>query len=206
MKNTKAIQIAKEVTESITRNTKVSVVALATKLVHALQPIVVQETGVAANQVQEQFMSELLLEQFEKVYAAYGNKDRISEKRLLEGKRTIVEVASAVYSGDVVDGSTSLERGERYCLDVIERSVMDSFRDQRNKTADTIANIVRAIDDPELYYYIEAMLPVVIENVIISAKAHLKSQDEIVDSIDSIAGSIVDSIMKDKETLALFVK
>ena len=199
MKNVKLIgEIAKEMTMEIARTSKVSVKTIATKIAHALQPVVEEETGSTVNDEHEQFMANLLVEQLMQVLESYDNKGRISDKRMKEAIENAKQVASAVYNGGIVDGDTSLERGLVYCGDMLTRAEMDSFRDRRNETASQVASLIRSIDDPELYYYIESMLPAAIENVINAAKAHLLSQDEIEESIDSIADSIVKNIVNEK--------
>lgn len=204
MKNVKFIgEIAREMTMEIARTTKVSVKAIATKVAHALQPVVEEETGREVNDEHEKFMADLLVEQLMQALESYDNKERISDKRMKEAIENAKHVASAVYNGGIVDGSTSLERGLVYCGDMLTRAEMDSFRDRRNETANHVASMIRSIDDPELYYYIESMLPTAIENVIKAAKAHLMSQDEILESIDSIAESIAESIVKDKDVKLL---
>lgn len=204
MKNKQLLnKMVKETAIDLMRNTRVITKSLATKVIQSLKPAIEEETGLKVDTQQEDFMAELLLEQFNKAYSAYSHKDRISEKRLQEGIATIKEVAPVVYSGDVVDGNTTLERGDNYCLDVIGRIAMDSFRDRRNETATTVANMIRAIDDPELYYYIESMLPMAIENVIAGSKAHFGAIEEANSSIDSIANSMAESIVKDKNVIQL---
>lgn len=199
MKNVKLIgEIAREATKELTKGTKESIRLIAETIVRKLQPAIEEETGVVVDDKQEAFMADLLTEQFDKVYEAYANKDRISEKRLEEAKQTIRVNASAIYTGDCVEGETALERGNKYSLDVLSRSEMDSFRDRRNETACKVASMIRSITDPELYYYIESMLPTAIENVINAAKAHLASQEEVEESMASIASSLAESIEKDK--------
>lgn len=207
MKNQRMVN---QMVQNVKGGTKAVFNQIAVKLVRKIQHNVLGEVQTVQEVIDERevMLSNLIMEQFNSIYETYDRKDRISPKRLEQARETLKEVASAVYDNNIVEGDSMLERGRCYCHHILERSESDTFRDRRNQCAEEVKDLIRSINDMELYYQIEDLLVMAVKNVIDTAKRQrdLDVVTEQQESLNDIAKSIVSQTMDEMKEEALFIE